>query len=236
MELVKINLYSEEVLFIFVKLKAIFDAMDLTDQTEQITEILKKASTMDRNRILDKGLETFSKVMEYFLTEEDRQNRLGKSKRELATYSNSKISNSQSYPLSPKSQLKIVTTSSGKYMTRIKCFRCELTGHYAWDIPTYTNIHTNELFEVKTPKQENTKVRTIPFSMGIKAPESIRWDVSNTLTPIRKLLEKKLDVNLVELRYQYESTKEVIALTGMVEVNGITSKFQYDSGASVNII
>ncbi|OMJ26206.1 Gag-Pol polyprotein [Smittium culicis] len=235
-ELVKLNLYSEEVLFIFARLKAIFDAMDLTDQTEQITEILKKASTMDRNRILDKGLETFSEVMEYFLTEEDRQKRFGKSKRELATYSNSKTSNSQSDPFSPKSQVKIVTTSSGKDMTRIKCFRCELTGHYARDYPTYASKATNDLAEVKTPKQENTRVRKIPFSTGITAPESKRLDVSNTPTPIRKLLEKKLDVNLVELRNQYESTKEVTAVTGIVEVNGITSKFQYDSGASVNII
>ncbi|OMJ26261.1 hypothetical protein AYI70_g290 [Smittium culicis] len=176
---------------------AIFDAMDLTDQTEQITEILKKATTMDRNRILDK----------------DHQKRFGKSKRELAMYSNSKHSNSQPDQLSPKSQLKIVTTSSGKYMARIKCFRCELTGHYSRDCPTYASKATNEITETKNPKHENTRVRKIPFSTGITAPESKRLDVSNTPTPIRKLLEKKLDVNLVELRNQYESTKEVTAVT-----------------------
>ncbi|OMJ17838.1 hypothetical protein AYI69_g7272, partial [Smittium culicis] len=235
-ELFKLSLYSEEVLFVFAKLKSIFEAMELQDETEQLTEILKKSTINDRNRILDKGLETFSEVLEYYLTEEERHKRFGKPKRDQPSQSSLKSSATSSEYSDGKKQVKVVTATVSKDLTKVKCFRCEMIGHYARDCPVYQS-KTNKVTSVtETPKQDNSKVRKLPFSTGITAPENKRVDLSNTPTPIRKLLEKKLDVNLVDLGDQMRVTKEVTAVTGTVEVNGILVKFQYDSGASVNII
>ncbi|OMJ21503.1 hypothetical protein AYI70_g3457 [Smittium culicis] len=233
-ELLKLDLYGDEALFVFAKLKSIFEAMDLIEESEKTDEILKKCSIADRNRILDKGLTKFSEVLEYFLTEEERRKKFEKVKKDHNKTFKPKSIEKSAQP--SRHQIKLVSPPASKDLSKIKCFRCESYGHYARDCSEYPNKSDQKTVEDQTPVQGNPKLRRIPFSTGVDAPENKRLDFRKTPTPIRRILGKKEDVNLVDLKSQTKNKECVTAVTGVVEINGKAVKFQYDSGASVNII
>ncbi|OLY79736.1 Retrovirus-related Pol polyprotein from transposon 412, partial [Smittium mucronatum] len=235
-ELNKLDLYSDEVLFIFAKISTIFQAMKIIEDEEKVYELLKKCSNVDRNRILDKDLVTFSDIMEFFLTEEERAQKFGKASKGRSETKDKTSTKLESYRFEESNQNRRLSIPSQKEASGYKCFNCSEIGHYARDCTRLINQNRFKGENMLTPEDRNKQTRRIPFSSENYGRDHKKPDMRSTPTPIRKLYKNDNNINLVELNSVKTMEPSVIAVTGEVKLNGKIAKFQYDSGAAINVI
>ncbi|OMJ14778.1 Retrovirus-related Pol polyprotein from transposon [Smittium culicis] len=232
-ELDRLDIYGDEVLFTFARISTIFVAMGTIEESDKVDKILKKCSETDRYRIFDKGCDTFHKILEFFLTEEERRIKFTKQKKDISKASQSRISTTDNSRLSSTSNASLPKFASKSDISHIKCFKCNDQGHFARDCTTEVKAPQSG---TKTPEYGNQKIRKLPFSTGISAPNRKKLDINVTPSPIRKSWGKDAEINLVEVNQQLKNQEDVTAITGLLSINGVEIKFQYDSGAAVNVI
>ncbi|OLY85414.1 hypothetical protein AYI68_g400 [Smittium mucronatum] len=145
----------------------------------------------------------------------------------------SRISTTDNSRFSSTSNSNFPKSASKGNRSHIKCFKCNDQGHYTRDC-------TKEVKEPKsgteTPEYGNQNIQKLSFSTGISAPNRKKLDLNATPSPIRKRRGKDAEINLVELDHRLNKQEYVTAITGLLSINGVEKKFQYDSGAAVNVI
>ncbi|OLY79965.1 hypothetical protein AYI68_g5950, partial [Smittium mucronatum] len=235
LELKKLDIYSDEVLFIFANISTIFKSMRIYEEEDKVFELLKKCTAVDRNRILDKGLNSFAEIMDFFTTEEDRNRKFGKFSKEKPenriTKSYQQTSSRSGFNILINPQEDSIQNSK---VTR--CFKCNAPGHYARDCTIEKDPDVREVHKFNTPEDRNKNSRRIPFGSSSYGRDHKRIDYNITPTPMRQPYRNDKDVNLVDLKLQGPKRVSITAVTGSVILNGNISRFQYDSGAAINVI